>query len=259
LIKIKFIVENHHDKYQSKDWEMRSSFRAKNNGINYVFQPMFGKYGQLLAVECLSRFAFNSDYAHFSPEQFFQQADRETRIEILLEQIELIEKYKYWFQDNKVIATINVDDYSLHSLANSTLADKVQAIRCIHFEVNENASRLVKNRVHSDPALNSYSFWLDDFGSGYAGFSALYNSRFRFVKLDRLLLWDFMQKPGGEGLMHALLRFFHLNHYKVIIEGIETAEQKKWLDEMPYYALQGKLWKESNIQDLNLLLTAEYF
>ncbi|MGO3395030.1 MAG: EAL domain-containing protein, partial [Serratia proteamaculans] len=32
-----------------------------------------------------------------------------------------------------------------------------------------------------------------------------------------------------------------------------------WLDEMPYYALQGKLWKESDIKDLNSLLTAEYF
>ena len=38
--------------------------------------------------------------------------------------------------------------------------------------------------------------------------------------------------------MRALLRFFYLNHYKVIIEGVETPEHKKWLDEMPYYALQ---------------------
>lgn len=73
------------------------------------------------------------------------------------------------------------------------------------------------------------------------------------------LLWDFMKKSGGEGLMRALLRFFYLNHYKVIIEGVETPEHKKWLDEMPYYALQGKLWKESSIKDLNSLLTAEYF
>ena len=102
-------------------------------------------------------------------------------------------------------------------------------------------SRLVKNRVHNDPSLNNYSFWLDDFGSGYAGFSALYNSRFRFVKLDRQLLWDFMKKPGGEGLMRALLRFFHLNHYRVIIEGVETHEQKKWLDENALLCTAGEV------------------
>ncbi|NLU15634.1 MAG: EAL domain-containing protein [Serratia liquefaciens] len=238
---------------------MRSSFREQNNGINYVFQPMFAKSGQLLAVECLSRFTFNSEYAHFSPEQFFRTADSETRIEILLDQVSLIEKYNHWFHDNQVIATLNVDDHSLRSLANSHFAERISATRCIHFEISENSTRLVKDRVHGDPSLKSYSFWLDDFGSGYAGFSALYNSQFRFVKLDRFLLWDFMKKSGGEGLMRALLRFFYLNHYKVIIEGVETPEHKKWLDEMPYYALQGKLWKESDIKDLNSLLTAEYF
>lgn len=158
-----------------------------------------------------------------------------------------------------MIATLNVDDHSLRSLANSHFAERISATRCIHFEISENSTRLVKDRVHGDPSLKSYSFWLDDFGSGYAGFSALYNSQFRFVKLDRFLLWDFMKKSGGDGLMRALLRFFHLNHYKVIIEGVETPEHKRWLDEMPYYALQGKLWKESDIKDLNSLLTAEYF
>ncbi|BBI92796.1 EAL domain-containing protein [Serratia symbiotica] len=238
---------------------MGGFFREKNNGINYVFQPMFAKSGQLLAVECLSRFTFNSEHAHFSPEQFFRYADSETRVEILLDQVNLIEKYKYWFHKNQVIATLNVDDDSLRELANSRFAEKINAMRCIHFEISENATRLTEQYIHSVPTLDHYSFWLDDFGAGYAGFSALYNSPFRFVKLDRFLLWELMKKSGGESLMHALLHFFYLNHYKVIIEGIETLEHKKWLDEMPYYALQGKLWKESRITDLNSLLAAKYF
>lgn len=236
---------------------MKCFFREKNNNINYVFQPMFAKSGQLLAVECLSRFALNSEYAHFSPEEFFLHADSETRIQILLDQVNLIDKHKHWFYENQVMATLNVDDYSLQSLANARFAKRINAMRCIHFEISENSTRLVRDRVHDDPSLNSYSFWLDDFGSGYADFSALYNSKFRFVKLDRFLLWEFMRKSGGAGLMHALLRFFYLNHYKVIIEGVETLEHKKWLAKMPYYALQGKLWKESSIMDLNSLLTTE--
>lgn len=238
---------------------MSTSFIERNNGIYFTFQPMFASSGQLIAVECLSRFTFDSAFAHFSPEQFFKSADGLTRIEILLEQVSLIEKYQDWFHQHQVIVTLNVDDHSLTSLANSQFAERIKAIRCIHFEISESATRLIKNRVHLDPTLAGYSFWLDDFGSGYAGFSALYNSRFRFVKLDRFLLWNFMQRPGGEGLMRALLRFFYLNNYKVIIEGVETPDHKRWLNEMPYYALQGKLWKESDIGDLNSLLTAEYF
>lgn len=49
-----------------------------------------------------------------------------------------------------------------------------------------------------------------------------------------LSLTDFImginEKFGGESLMHALLHFFYLSNYKVIIEGIETLEHKKWLD-----------------------------
>lgn len=81
--------------------------------------------------------------------------------------------------------------------------------------------------------LNSYSFWLDDFGARDANFSVLQNNQFNFIKLDRFLLRDFMKKYDGEGLMRALLRFFYLNHYQVITEWIEIPEQKTWLDDMP--------------------------
>lgn len=238
---------------------MSCYFNPKNNDINFVFQPMFGKSGQLVAVECLSRLHKNGDFAHLAPEKFFQQADSDTRIEILLEQVSLIEKYQSWFRKNRVIATLNVDDHSLCSLANDHFSERISKINCIHFEISEHSTQLIKNRLHGNPLLNGYSFWLDDFGSGYAGFSALYNSQFHFVKLDRFLLWDFMEKPGGKELMHSLLRYLSLNQHRVIIEGVETAEHKKWLDEMPYHALQGKLWKESDIKDLSSFLTAEYF
>ncbi len=37
-----------------------------------------------------------------------------------MDQINLIDKYKHWFHET-AIATLNVDDYSLQSLANTTL------------------------------------------------------------------------------------------------------------------------------------------
>ncbi len=149
---------------------------------------MFAESGQLLAVECLSRFNFNSEYAHFSPEQFFRYADSETRVEILLDQVNLIEKYKYWFHKNQVIATLNVDDDSLRYLANSRFAEKINAMRCIYFEISENETWLMEQYIHIVLTLDHYSFWLDDFRAGYAGFSALYSIPFRIIKLDLFLL-----------------------------------------------------------------------
>nr|WP_240660491.1 hypothetical protein [Serratia marcescens] len=144
----------------------------------------------MLSVEYLSRLTFNSEYGHFSHELLFRFADSVTKIDILLEkislleQVSLIEKYNHWLRDNPVIVTLNVDDHSLRSLTNDHFAEINCVTRCIHFEISESSTRRVKDRVHGDPSLKSYSFWFDDFGSGYIGFSALHNSQFRFIKPD---------------------------------------------------------------------------
>lgn len=222
----------------------------KNNNVNYVFQPIYGKRGKLLAVECLTRFPIGSEYAHISPDRFFQQASRSLSVKILMEQVSLIEKYKQWFVENQIIVTLNVDAQSLNALACRKFSERICSINCIHFELTESVTSLIKDKIHRKSSLNNYSFWLDDFGAGNAGFSMLYNNQFSFIKLDCFLLWDFMKKAGGEGLMRALLRFFHLNNHQVIVEGVETAEHKLWLNDMPYYALQGNLWKEYAIDEL---------
>lgn len=77
----------------------------------------------------------------------------------MLDQVNLIEKYKYWFHKNQVIATLNVDDDSLRELANSSFAEKLMpCARCIHFEISENATRLTKQHIHRVPTLDHYSF-----------------------------------------------------------------------------------------------------
>jgi hypothetical protein len=103
--------------------------------VIYYSAQLF-RTGQLLAVECLSRFTFNGEFSHLSPEQFFKQADANTRVEIPLDQVSLIEKYKHWFRDNRIIVTLNVDDHSLRSLANQNFAQKIRELSCIHFEIS---------------------------------------------------------------------------------------------------------------------------
>lgn len=50
-----------------------SPLQFANFSINFVFQPMFGKTGELLAVECLSRITANHQGTTISPE-FFSKA-----------------------------------------------------------------------------------------------------------------------------------------------------------------------------------------
>ncbi|WP_294912487.1 EAL domain-containing protein [Tatumella sp. UBA2305] len=224
--------------------------KLANFSINFVFQPMFGKTGELLAVECLSRITANNQGTAISPEFFFQNLTPGMSIDILKAQIALIESYREWFVSNDVIVTLNVDDKSLEFVNKHYLSRDKDALSFIHFEVNESSDSLVAEPNQSPVFLKKQTVWLDDFGSGLSGFSAFFDNQFRFIKIDRFLLWNFMSKPGGSQLMDALLNFFALNNCNVVVEGIETDHHEQWLSQMPYYALQGKLWKELTIEEL---------
>ena len=48
--------------------------------------------------------------------------------------------------------------------------------------------------------------------------------------------------------MDSLLHYFQANQYQVIVEGIETEAHLQWLENMPWFALQGLLWRGQNIE-----------
>ncbi|HEY3589662.1 MAG TPA: EAL domain-containing protein [Buttiauxella sp.] len=222
---------------------------TKPTGMRYVFQPMFNREGNLIAVECLSRLD-PLKHGFADVEQFFSHAPLTLRTDILLEQITLVAHYQSWFRDNNVMVTLNIDEQTLTALDNEIIADFVNATGCLHFEINEFSRTLTCHNPTSLALSEKYSLWLDDFGSGYAGFSALSVQPFRYIKTDKCLLWSLFEKKNGQQLMSSLLSYFSANHYLVIVEGVETQEHRQWLDDMPWFALQGMLWQECSIQTL---------
>ncbi|HBR1993298.1 TPA: EAL domain-containing protein [Klebsiella quasipneumoniae subsp. similipneumoniae] len=214
--------------------------------VRYVFQKMFSPQGTLVAVECLSRF----DNLPVSPEYFFRHATAAVRERIFLEQLELIEQHKSWFLRNHISATINVDDHILTLLRQKEIKEKIAALTCVHFEVTENAEKLLNNSLAAWQSPQDTSLWLDDFGSGYAGINAISGYHFDYVKIDKDFFWHLMRKESGRQLMDALVTFLSRNHHNVIIEGVESEAHKKWLQGMEWFAIQGHYWQEVSIEQL---------
>ncbi|HCJ9319335.1 TPA: EAL domain-containing protein [Escherichia coli] len=214
--------------------------------VRYVFQKMFSPKGTLVAVECLSRF----DSLSISPENFFRYANTGLRESIFMEQLALIEKHKQWFNKNGISATINVDDHILNILLRPEIKNLVGHIGCVHFEVTENSNKLLNNALATWSDPRSATLWLDDFGSGNAGISAIRGYHFDYVKIDKDFFWHLMQKDSGRPLMDALITFLSRNHHNVIIEGVESEAHKKWLQGMEWFAIQGHYWKEVSIEQL---------
>lgn len=214
--------------------------------VYYVFQPMFGRDGNIVAVECLTRLTD----APLPMEEFFRQISVTLRSQILLQQISLVEKHRSWFHQNDIIATVNVDESTLQILTDDAIIQWVRKIGCLHFEMNEFSESLVKSGSIINTLNKEYSLWMDDFGAGYAGFMALENNSFQNIKISKNLLWNLSAQNGGQDLMCALLNYFHVNNYKVVIEGVETLHYVSWLKDMPWFALQGYQWPEKRIDEL---------
>ncbi|ROR13607.1 EAL domain-containing protein (putative c-di-GMP-specific phosphodiesterase class I) [Erwinia sp. JUb26] len=214
--------------------------------IRYVYQKMFSPEGKLVAVECLSRF----DRSAVSPEDFFRNVNNSLREAIFIEQLAQAEQHRDWFLENAVFLTINIDDHILSVLQRHDIAERIERLGYVHFEVAEYSISLLNHALASHLPPLKASLWLDDFGSGYAGINAIRGYHFNYVKIDKGFFWHLKEKDHGRQLMQALITFLSKNNHRVIIEGVENEEHQRWLSGMEWFAMQGFYWQEVSIEQL---------
>ncbi len=84
-------------------------------------------------------------------------------------------------------------------------------------------------------------FYLDDFGTGYANLSTAVELPFRAVKLDRGLLQKAMGSRRTFTMMKSVAQAFHDCGMWVVVEGVETPEQRVLADRLGARLIQGFL------------------
>jgi diguanylate cyclase (GGDEF)-like protein/PAS domain S-box-containing protein len=93
---------------------------------------------------------------------------------------------------------------------------------------------------------------IDDFGTGYSSLSYLRKFSFSVLKIDREFVKDIPGKTDNTFLLKSIITIGKKLGYQIIIEGIETEEQKNLLKEMDdSLRYQGFLYSQA--------LTAEAF
>ena len=80
---------------------------------------------------------------------------------------------------------------------------------------------------------------LDDFGTGYSSLSYLTRFPADALKIDRSFVARIGERPEDTLLLPAIINLGHELGLKVIVEGVETAEQMKLLRRMGCYFAQG--------------------
>lgn len=86
-----------------------------------------------------------------------------------------------------------------------------------------------------------FTISLDDFGTGYSSLSYLKQFPIDKVKIDRSFISDFLESSDDANLVSAIIALSHSLGKRVVAEGVETAEQLHFLQDLHCDELQGYL------------------
>jgi predicted signal transduction protein with EAL and GGDEF domain len=83
---------------------------------------------------------------------------------------------------------------------------------------------------------------IDDFGTGFSNLALLARLPFTTLKIDRSLIEGIGWSPKGEVLVKTIVAMAEGLGYTIVAEGVETPEQRAWLDNKRCHVHQGFLF-----------------
>ncbi|MFT7879756.1 MAG: EAL domain-containing protein [Sulfurimonas sp.] len=84
---------------------------------------------------------------------------------------------------------------------------------------------------------------IDDFGTGYSSLSYLQKLSFSVLKIDREFIKDILTNQEDKFLVESIIMIAKRFGYRIVVEGVETEEQKYLIGEMdPTVSYQGYLF-----------------
>ena len=115
-------------------------------------------------------------------------------------------------------------------------------LKHINFEITETASAdypevLKQNMLKFDEAGIELS--LDDYGSGYANMNYMLSLPFKMIKIDKGIVWAAFTNSRAKLALRATITMIKSLGMSVLAEGVETEDQKNWLEENGCDFLQG--------------------
>ena len=227
----------------------------KNGNFKLFLQPQIGLDGKMHRAEVLSRW-FHKDRGLIMPTEFIPILERSDDIYRM--------DYYIWEQAAKQLAawekaghgdtciSVNVSPKDLYygDVAGIfiRLAEeyKINPAR-LHLEITE--STLIDNFDACNSMIEKlrargFLVGLDDFGSGYSSLNMLQNIQADILKLDMGFLRKMDQWERGKQIIKLVIGLAKSLNMEVVAEGVETAEQARYLQELQCDFLQGFYFSE---------------
>lgn len=86
---------------------------------------------------------------------------------------------------------------------------------------------------------------LDDYGSGYANINYLNSMPFKYIKLDRDMIWAAFKKQKARITLEYTIKMLNALNLQIIAEGVETEEMRDELIRFGCHYLQGWFYSKA--------------
>lgn len=219
----------------------------QQNLVSLVYQPiLYLETGEIGAYESLMRLQL-LDGSSSSPAVFIPIAERTGAI------IDL----GYWAirracselltRDIVDTVSINVSPIQLRApgfaaQVAAILAETGVSGHRVAFEITEGVDMEIRPDVLDsiqDLKKLGIKFWLDDFGTGFAGLSWLRLMEFETVKIDKSFLHDAANSAGAKILLEDIIGLVRNRGHRILVEGVENEEQLDLVKSFGIDAVQG--------------------
>ncbi len=99
---------------------------------------------------------------------------------------------------------------------------------------------------------------IDDFGTGYSSLGLLNRLPVNTIKIDKSFVKDIPDDSGAEGIVKTIIAMAHNLGMKVLAEGVETEEQRAFLEAHNCDEIQGYLFSPPvTVEEFNRLLSVK--
>ena len=233
---------------------LRAIIKNDDRDSLYIhFQPKWDiKNKRIMGFEALARLHVEG-LGNVSPIEFIDIAEKRLLIydlgnQILERACEFIKRLN-GLGFSGINISVNVSGIQL--LRDEFLEDVTKIIdfsgidkRSLEFEITE--SVLFENFDLINEKLNKIknsgiSISLDDFGTGFSSLGRLHQLNIDIVKIDRYFINQITQERGEDLIVADIISMSHKFGLTVVAEGVETEEQKKYLEYHDCDILQGYL------------------
>ncbi len=220
------------------------------NSYEVYYQPTYNLDGSLHGAEALIRMN-DKELGRLFPDEFIPVAEQSGLIDDIDEFVleEVCKFIKSGILSKYGMSCINVNLSVVHCMRPGFVEDIIGIVdkygikkKRINFEITESIAagdyEIFKNII-SRLKKEGFLFSMDDYGTGYSNVNSIFSLDFDVIKIDKSILWGAEENKLGMTILENTIRMIQQMKRKILVEGVETKEQKEMLEKLRVDYLQG--------------------